>query len=90
LQSIRQFQLEQSLQSSPMVLRPLQLLHLQRQLLPHLLLRLLPHLRQLHRYLHLQLRQLLLLLLQLQHLPEQLLRCQHLARVLAKELLRAG
>jgi hypothetical protein len=38
LQLIRQFQLEQNLQSSPTVQRPLRCLHLQRQLLLHKLL----------------------------------------------------
>jgi hypothetical protein len=77
LQLIRQFQSEQNLPSSPMVQRPLQLLHLQRQFLPHQLLLLQLHLqRQLlpHQLLHLQRH---LLPQHLQHLPEPLLRCQH-------------
>jgi hypothetical protein len=73
-----------------MVQRPLQLLHLQRQLLPHQLLLLHLHLLPQHLLHQLLLLQLHLLPLQLQHLPEPLLRCQHLAKALAKELLRVG
>jgi hypothetical protein len=67
LQLIRQFQLEQNLQSSPMVLRPLRRLHLQRQLLLHQLLHRLQRQLLLHQLLHRLQRQ---LLLHLQHLPE--------------------
>ena len=80
LQLIKQFQLEQSSQSSPMAQRQLRLQLLQRQLLLHLHQFKLPH----HQHLphqHLQL---------LQHLPEQLLLCRRSVRALAKELLHVG